>query len=104
MNNQVNEEITILLCPPGSKPKLMKIANERKAMEELLGGRLGIKVLEENGICLVFNDEGDAKALDLNRVIQEDPIFGSCFFCRQEGEQFQSLLDEEIQDLENLLA
>ncbi len=104
VNNKMKDEITILLCPPGSKPKLMKITNERKVMEELLGGRLGIKVLEENGICLVFNDEGDAKALDLNRVIQEDPIFGSCFFCRQVGEQFQSLTEEEIQDLENLLA
>lgn len=100
----MNDEITILLCPPGSKPKLRKIANESKVMEELLGGRLGIKVLEENGLCLVFNDEGDAKALDLNRVIQEDPIFGSCFFCRQEGDMFQSLTDEEIEDLEHLLA
>ncbi len=100
----MNEEITILLCPPGAKPMLKQITNERIVIEELLGGRLGIKVLEENGICLVFNDEGDTKALDLNRVIQEDPIFGSCFFCRREGENFVSLTDEEIQDLENLLA
>ncbi|KUO64693.1 MAG: hypothetical protein APF84_06130 [Gracilibacter sp. BRH_c7a] len=100
----MNNKITVLLCPPGSKPKLIEIYNEVKVMEELLEGRLGIKVLEEDGICLVFNDEGHTKALDLNRVIQEDPIFGSCFFCRKEGERFTSLTEEEILDLEHLLA
>lgn len=96
--------ITVLFCPPGSKPKLMKIDNDIQSIEKLLEGRLGVKILEEDGVCVVFNDEGDKKALDLNRVIQEDPIFGSCFFCRRDEHGFKSLNDEEIQDLENLLA
>ena len=100
----MNNPITVLFCPPGSKPKLMHIDKDTGAIEELLEGRLGIKVLEEDGLCVVFNDEGDKKALDLNRVIQEDPIFGSCFFCRRDESGLKSLTKEEINDLENLLA
>lgn len=100
----MSNKITILFCPPGSKPKLMEIVNESKVMEELVDGCLGVKILEENGVCVVFNDEGHTKALDLNRVIQADPIFGNCFFCRKEGDSFQSLTEEEVQELEFLLA
>ena len=82
----------------------MKISNEIKVMEELLEGRIGVKELEENGICIVFNDEGETKALDLNRVIQEDPIFGSCFFCRKQGGSLVSLTEDEIEELEFLLV
>ncbi len=98
------EKIKVLLCPPGKKPQLTEIENEIASIEEILDGVLGVKVLDDSGMCLLFNDIGDRKALDLNRVIQNDPIFGSCIFCRKDGERFISLTDDEIQDLENLLA
>jgi len=96
--------IKVLLCPPGKKPQLAEIENDVASIETLLEGTLGVKELEKDGICLLFNDIGDCKALDLNRVIQGDPIFGSCIFCRKQQDTFISLTDEEIQDLENLLA
>lgn len=98
------EIITVLFCPPGQKPKLMQIQNDVQALEEVLEGTLGIKVLGEDGICLLYNDIGDKKALDLNRVIQAEPIFGSCIFCRKKEDKLHSLTEEEIKDLEHLLA
>lgn len=95
--------ITVLLCPPGQKPQLIQISNTVQEIEGLLGGTLGIKELDD-GIFLLFNDLGHQKALDLNRVIQDDPIFGSCIFCRKEGYKFTSLNYEEIKELENLLV
>lgn len=96
--------ITVLLCSPRKKPKLIKISNEIQIIEELLEGTLGIKELEKDGICLLFNDIGHIKALDINRVIQGDPIFGSCIFCRKKGDELISLTEDEIKDLEHLLA
>mgnify|MGYP000910282948 CR=1 FL=1 len=97
-------DITVLLCPAGKKPELIRISNEVEAIEELLEGTLGIKELEKNGICLLFNDIGHKKALDINRVIQGDPILGSCIFCRKKNDKLESLTEDEIKDLEYLLA
>ncbi|NLI92856.1 MAG: DUF3846 domain-containing protein [Peptococcaceae bacterium] len=99
----MSEIMKVLLCPPGKKPQLIEISNEIPKIEELLEGSLGVKVLGD-GLCLLFDDDGHKKDLVINRLIQGDPIFGYCIFCRKDGEQFTSLTDEEIQDLENLLA
>ncbi|HHV64290.1 MAG TPA: DUF3846 domain-containing protein [Peptococcaceae bacterium] len=96
--------ITCLFCPPGKKPELRQISNKVEDIEVLLEGPLGIIELEEDGLCLLFNDIGEKKALDLNRVIKGDPIFGSCIFCRKVGDQLNSLTEEEIQELEYLLS
>lgn len=98
------EIIHVLLCTPGKKPKLIQIENDVTYIEEFLEGILAIKELEENGLCLLYNEIGEAKDLTINRVIQGDTIFGSCIFCRKEGDKFTSLTEEEIEDLENLLA
>ncbi|MGI6449682.1 MAG: DUF3846 domain-containing protein [Desulfitobacteriia bacterium] len=96
--------ITVLLCRPGEKPELFQISNDVQVIEEFLDGPLGVIEMDDDGICLLFNDLGHKKALDLNRVIQGDPIFGLCFFCRKEGDRFASLKEEEIQELKYLLA
>jgi hypothetical protein len=98
------EMIKVLFCPPGQKPKLLVMSNEIPEIEKLLDGRLGVKDLGDGGIFLLYNDEGDKKALDINRLIQQEPIFGACIFCRQDGDRFASLTDEEITDLEHLLS
>lgn len=97
-------KMTVLFCPAGKKPELKQISDDIQSIEELLDGVLGIKELEKDGICLLFNDIGHKKALDLNRVIQGVPIFGSCIFCRKEGDKLFSLNKDEIQDLEHLLT
>lgn len=97
------EIINVLLCAPQKKPQLFQIKNDKASLEEKLEGMLGFKELGD-GLCVLFNDLGDKLALDLNRVIQGDAIFGSCIFCRKEGDVFVSLSEEEITDLENLLA
>lgn len=99
-----DEMLKVLLCPPGSKPELFEVKNDTAAIEEVLQGPIGIKYLEADGLCLLFNDLGDKLALDINRVVQQDPIFGSCIFCRKQGDTLQSLTVEEITDLEHLLA
>ncbi len=98
------EIIKVLHCPPGKKPNLMQIKNDIESIEEFLEGPLATKELGENGLCALFNDIGHGKDLPINRVIQGDAIFGSCIFCRKEGDTFISLTDDEITDLENLLA
>lgn len=98
------KNITILFCPPGSKPQIKQIKNDIETFETLVEGPIGVKVLEEDGLCLIFNDMGDRKALDINRVIQGDPIFGACIFCRINGENFTSLREDEIQELQYLLS
>ncbi len=97
-------EISVLFCPPGKKPGLIKVNNEIRALEELLKGALEVKVIEEDGLCLLFNAFGDGLGLELNRVVQGDPIFGPCLFCRREADHFVSLQDEELRELENLLS
>lgn len=100
----MGNKITGLLCPPGSKPKLIDIENDTCSLEKMLEGPVGIKELGDDGICLLFNDDGDIKDLVINRVIQGEPIYGSCFFCRKEGAAFISLTPEEIKELEHLLS
>lgn len=100
----MGNKITGLLCPPGTKPKLIVTENDIRSLEELLEGRVGIKELGDDGICLLFNEDGDIKGLVVNRVIQGEPIYGSCFFCRKEGDALVSLSEEEIKELENLLS
>ncbi|MFA6807718.1 MAG: DUF3846 domain-containing protein [Eubacteriales bacterium] len=97
------EKVTILFCAPQSKPELIEIENTVSKMEEIVKGPINAKTLDDNGLCVITNELGEVKDLALNRVIHEEPIFGPCFFCRKNGEEFISLFKEEQEDLKNLL-
>lgn len=98
------ETITVLLCPAGKKPELIEISNDMPVIQDLLEGILGVKELDADGICLIYNESGDKKALEINRVIQGETIYGSCIFCRKAGDKLASLNEDEIKDLVHLLA
>lgn len=96
--------IRVLFCPPGQKPQLIFIDNSIEAIELLLEGPVGTKNIDDDGLCILFNDHGHKKALDLNRVVQDDPIFGSCIFCRKSNGQYLSLKEDEQTELESMLG
>jgi hypothetical protein len=93
-------KITVLLCEPQAKPRVEDIDPDPVALAELLTGAVHIMDLGE-GLCVVFDEDGNKKIKDLNRVIDSAAIFGLCIFCRHDEKG--GLLPLEADEITNLL-
>ena len=87
----------IVFEPPGTECEYREIDNTLEAMQEIVGGYIEVVPLcnkdDEpiHGIVLVCNEEGKLKGLPDNIKVWGDPIKGTCFICRTDGEEFASI-------------
>lgn len=96
-------QIEVLMVEPGKRPYRTTIDNTLEAMQQKVGGLIECLVLEEEAI-LVCNDEGKLIGLEGNRRVGSDIIAGPFFIAGDDGEEFQSLAKEKLEQYEKQFA
>ena len=101
----MNEENTIrvLYLEPEKEARVVEIADDLDAMQELVGGYIEEYMPFDDDVALVCNEEGKMNGLPLNRAVTNengeirDVICGSFFLCNAliGSESFLSLTEEQ---------
>lgn len=87
----------ILVVEPHKVPRVEEIPNTLEAMQEIVGGLIEPVYLHDGDAVLVCNDEGKLIGLEGNRRVDGQVIAGTFFVCGDDGEDFCSLSDEQLE-------
>jgi len=97
------ETIRVLLLEPDQVARTVEIPNTLEDMQKLVDGSIEPFYPFEEEVCIVCNEEGKINGMLPNRAVYDDDhnmvdvIFGPCFICDCQGENFASLSDEQIE-------
>ena len=92
-------QIEVLMVEPGKRPYRTTIDNTLEAMQQKVGGLIECIVLDPESV-LVCNDEGKLIGMEGNRRLGSDIIAGPFFIAGDDGEAFQSLPKEKLEQYE----
>ena len=81
---------------PGKPPIVNEVRNDLDSMQRAVGGLLE-PVYNRDGTILVVNEQGKLLGLDVNRRVGDDVIVGPFFVVGDNGEEFRSLTDAEVE-------
>lgn len=88
--------LRVLMVEPHESPYELFITDQINDLQETVGGLIEI-IGNGDGTLLVCNDEAKLNGMDGNRRIDGDVIAGPFFVVGEDGENFRSLTDEEMQ-------
>ena len=94
------EELRVVLVEPGQYAREAEIDNTLEAKQAVVGGVIdAIYPWKDDAVALIFNDAGKVIPLEPNRALPEyeDIVFGAFFICGDDGENFCSLTDRQVQ-------
>lgn len=94
------ENIRVMICEVGKKPYVKEIPNELKPMQNIVGGFIEV-IPVKNDLLVVCNEEGAIFELPLNKNLGMN-IYGNFFVARNEGPEFTSITDEDIEFLNRI--
>lgn len=90
----------ILYKEPGKDLRTMVIPNELGVMQQLVDGLIEPIRLSDKTLCIV-NEEGEIKQMDPNFILAHHEtislIKGPAIFCGVNGEEFDSISDDELE-------
>ena len=89
----------VVLVEPNEKAVIKMIDGSLEGMQQTVGGYIEAIALDDQGACLVCNENGKIDDLPLNRVLVDDGrvtdiVAGTFFVCGTDEEDFASLDDE----------
>lgn len=93
-------KMRVVIVEPGKYAREAEIDNTLQAEQAVVGGLIDvIRPWPEDKVCLVLNDEGKIIPLEPNRALPEyeEVVFGTFFICGDDGEDFCSLTDAQVQ-------
>ena len=98
----MNKVMRVVLVEPGKKAVVKMIDGSLAGMQQTVGGYIEAIALDDQGICLVCNENGKIDDLPLNRVLVDDGrvtdiVAGTFFVCGTDEEDFASLDDAAAQ-------
>lgn len=88
--------LRILMVEPHKAPFEMTVANQLNDLQETVGGLIEI-VDNGDGTLIVCNEELKLNGMDGNRRLEGDVIAGPFFIVGEQGEDFRSLTDSEVE-------
>lgn len=88
---------------PGNKPYKKEVEDKLEIWQEIVGGYIEVVNLTDT-ILIVCNEEGKIKGLDINFAWHHDIIVGTVCFVGEDGEEFRSLTDNEIESIINCFS
>lgn len=94
----------ILYYKTGEEPEIRNIKRDLKTMQQLVGGYIEVYPANDK-VLIVCDEEGWCKGRPINRVVTDrqdvihQAIRGDFFVCAEDGEDFKSLTDEQIQKI-----
>lgn len=89
--------IKVVKVEVGQAPIVKEIANELNALQAEVDGLIECVYLDD-GCIAVVNEEGKINGMEPNRRMGADIICGPFFICGDDGENFASLTDEQIEN------
>lgn len=95
----------IVVKKVGETPEVRMIENDLEACKEIVGGYIECFALTNNplnklyNVLCVCNEEGKLIGLPGNFYFNRDMICGDVFFCAVNGEDFDSLNDDQVNRL-----
>ena len=93
-------KMRVVIVEPGQYAREAEIDNTLEAEQAVVGGLIDVICQwPDDKACLILNDEGKIIPLEPNRDLPEceDVVFGTFFICGDGGEDFCSLMDEQVQ-------
>ena len=97
-----NERMKVILLEPGKLARVTEIKPTLRDMQAVVRGDIEPAYFFDDPVCLVCNEEGKINGMRLNRGVYDeqknlvDIIAGPAFLCRDAGDHFGSLTDEQI--------
>lgn len=88
----------IVIKKAGQFPEVKEIKGTLENLKEIVGGYIECISVYDNLIC-VCNEEGKLLKLPENFLFMGDIIVGDVFFCAGGEEDFESLNDNQVQDI-----
>ena len=88
--------IKVVKVEVGESPLIKEIANDLSALQAEVDGLIECVYLDD-GCIAVVNEEGKINGMEPNRRRGADIICGPFFICGDDGENFASLTDEQIE-------
>lgn len=92
----------VVVKKAGHEPEVREIKSELHEMQSIVGGYIQCVNVVDNILC-VCNEEGKLMGLTPNFIFNEDVIVGDVFFCAAGEEDFESLNDDQVELLINIL-
>lgn len=95
----MGKELTGFMIHPYKRGRKLTIQNELHDIQKAVGGLIEVyKPFKDSRYLLICDEEGKYKGLDSSIIVAKgrDQIAGSAFICKEDGEEFASLSDEEI--------
>ena len=95
------ENIRVLVVEPGKDPEVRVIENSLEGIQEIVKGYIECVTLRDKAredLVLICNEEGKIRNLPMNAMIPEidDMIFGTFLIAGTDRDEFASLTDEQI--------
>ena len=103
MVRTMNKVMRVVLVEPNEKAVIKMIDGSLEGMQQTVGGYIEAIALDDQGTCLVCNENGKINNLPLNRALVDDDgrvtdiIAGTFFVCGSDEEDFASLDDAAAQ-------
>ena len=88
--------LRVLMVEPHESPHELFITDQLDDLQETVGGLIEV-IGNGDGTLLVCNEESKLNGMDGNRRLNGDVIAGPFFVVGEDGENFRSLTDEEMQ-------
>ena len=97
-----NEAMKVILLEPGKLARVTEIKPNLSDMQAVVKGDIEPAYFFDDPVCLICNEEGKINGMRLNRGVYDDQkqlidiIAGPAFLCRDAGDHFDSLTDDQI--------
>ena len=97
-----NEAMKVILLEPGKLARVTEIKPTLSDMQAVVKGDIEPAYFFDDPVCLICNEEGKINGMRLNRGVYDDQkqlidiIAGPAFLCRDAGDHFDSLTDDQI--------
>jgi len=92
----------VLIKEPNKKSRVEEIENELQPIQEIVGGYIETVTLSEK-LVMILNEEGKLQGLEPNFQLGKDVIVGTVIFAGIGGEDFTSITDQDLEELQNQL-
>lgn len=94
----------IIYKEPGKEPRTMIVPNTLKMLQDLVGGYIETLKIADN-VVMIFNEEGKLLDLEPNFFVGAigDVILGPVVICEEDGEDFASLSDYNVELIGGIL-
>lgn len=86
----------VVAVEPNKLPYETEIKNDLSSLQTMVGGGFIENMYNQDGTIFVVNEEGKINGMQANRRLENDIIAGPFFIIRDDGEDYSSLNDNDI--------